>query len=153
MITPNQTVVETSALKCFAETPNKRNKLTMIAEPLEEGLAEDIERGEVSIDWDRKQLGEFFQSKYVGAGAGAGFGVGVGTTTTTTKLPATHSRPPPLYCHLYPGTTGTCSPRARCGRSGRTLTALTFWWMIRCRARSTKSSSRRYVREYSRVGY
>jgi len=59
-----ETVVETSALKCFAETPNKRNKLTMIAEPLEEGLAEDIERGEVSIDWDRKQLGEFFQSKY-----------------------------------------------------------------------------------------
>ena len=58
-----ETVVETSALKCFAETPNKRNKLTMIAEPLEEGLADDIERGEVSIDWDRKQLGEFFQSK------------------------------------------------------------------------------------------
>lgn len=30
-----ETVVETSQLKCFAETPNKRNKLTMIAEPLE----------------------------------------------------------------------------------------------------------------------
>ena len=30
-----ETVVETSSLKCFAETPNKRNKLTMIAEPLE----------------------------------------------------------------------------------------------------------------------
>ncbi len=26
-----ETVVETSSLKCFAETPNKRNKLTMIA--------------------------------------------------------------------------------------------------------------------------
>ncbi|KAL5007165.1 hypothetical protein ScPMuIL_015971 [Solemya velum] len=38
-----ETVVETSSLKCFAETPNKRNKLTMIAEPLEKGLAEDIE--------------------------------------------------------------------------------------------------------------
>lgn len=32
-----ETVVETSSLKCFAETPNKRNKLTMIAEPLEKG--------------------------------------------------------------------------------------------------------------------
>jgi 116 kDa U5 small nuclear ribonucleoprotein component len=30
-----ETVVETSSLKCFAETPNKKNKLTMIAEPLE----------------------------------------------------------------------------------------------------------------------
>jgi hypothetical protein len=26
-------------LQCFSETPNKRNKLTMIAEPLEDGLA------------------------------------------------------------------------------------------------------------------
>ena len=32
-----ETVVETSSLKCFAETPNKRNKLTMIVEPLEKG--------------------------------------------------------------------------------------------------------------------
>jgi len=43
-----ETVVETSSLKCFAETPNKRNKLTLIAEPLEKGLAEDIEKGEIS---------------------------------------------------------------------------------------------------------
>ncbi len=32
-----ETVVETSSLKCFAETPNKRNKLTMIVEPMEKG--------------------------------------------------------------------------------------------------------------------
>ncbi len=31
-----ETVVETSSLKCFAETPNKRNKVTMIAEPLDQ---------------------------------------------------------------------------------------------------------------------
>ncbi|KAL2610071.1 hypothetical protein R1flu_028644 [Riccia fluitans] len=59
-----ETVVETSSLKCFAETPNKKNKLTMIAEPLEKGLAEDIENGVVSIDWPRKRLGDFFQNKY-----------------------------------------------------------------------------------------
>jgi len=59
-----ETVAETSSLKCFAETPNKRNKLTMICEPLEQGLAEDIEKGEVKIGWDRRTLGEFFQSKY-----------------------------------------------------------------------------------------
>ena len=37
-----ETVVETSSLKCFAETPNQKNKLTMLAEPLDTGIAEDI---------------------------------------------------------------------------------------------------------------
>ncbi|XP_061432438.1 116 kDa U5 small nuclear ribonucleoprotein component [Lethenteron reissneri] len=59
-----ETVVETSSLKCFAETPNKKNKITMIAEPLEKGLAEDIENEVVQITWNRKKLGEFFQTKY-----------------------------------------------------------------------------------------
>ncbi|KAJ8442532.1 hypothetical protein Cgig2_026474 [Carnegiea gigantea] len=59
-----ETVVESSSMKCFAETPNKKNKITMIAEPLERGLAEDIENGVVSIDWPRKKLGDFFQTKY-----------------------------------------------------------------------------------------
>ena len=59
-----ETVVETSSLKCFAETPNKKNKMTMIAEPMEKGLAEDIENEVVSIQWNKKRLGEFFQTKY-----------------------------------------------------------------------------------------
>lgn len=59
-----ETVVESSSMKCFAETPNKKNKITMIAEPLERGLAEDIENGIVSVDWPRKKLGDFFQTKY-----------------------------------------------------------------------------------------
>ncbi|XP_035780282.1 116 kDa U5 small nuclear ribonucleoprotein component-like [Anopheles albimanus] len=59
-----ESVVETSSLKCFAETPNKKNKITMIAEPLEKGLAEDIENGTVSIGWNKKKLGEFFQVNY-----------------------------------------------------------------------------------------
>lgn len=59
-----ETVVESSSMKCFAETPNKKNKITMLAEPLEKGLAEDIENGVVSIDWPRKKLGDFFQTRY-----------------------------------------------------------------------------------------
>lgn len=43
---------------------NFRNKLTMIAEPLEKGLAEDIESEVVQISWPRKRLGEFFQTRY-----------------------------------------------------------------------------------------
>jgi U5 small nuclear ribonucleoprotein component len=50
-----ETVVETSSLKCFAETPNRRNKVTMIAEPLDKGLAEDIESGK--IRWEVQGLG------------------------------------------------------------------------------------------------
>lgn len=64
VVTFCETVVETSSLKCFAESPNKKNKLTMIAEPLEKGLAEDIETGKVHISWDKKRIGEFFQTKY-----------------------------------------------------------------------------------------
>lgn len=45
-----ETVVETSSLKCFAETPNKKNKLFMVAEPLEKGVGEDIEKGKVRTD-------------------------------------------------------------------------------------------------------
>jgi U5 small nuclear ribonucleoprotein component len=59
-----ETVVETSSIKCFSETPNKKNKLTMIAEPLEKGIAEDIENDVVSIGWNKKRIGEFFQTKY-----------------------------------------------------------------------------------------
>ncbi|KAM0750354.1 P-loop containing nucleoside triphosphate hydrolase protein [Meredithblackwellia eburnea MCA 4105] len=59
-----ETVVETSAIKCYADTPNKKNQLTMIAEPLEKGIAEDIETGKVNIRMPPKQLGGHFQNKY-----------------------------------------------------------------------------------------
>ncbi|GAU33771.1 hypothetical protein TSUD_393330 [Trifolium subterraneum] len=49
----------------YSEVEVKKNKITMIAEPLERGLAEDIEISVVSTDWNRKKLGEFFQTKYV----------------------------------------------------------------------------------------
>lgn len=38
--------------------------MTMIAEPLEKGLAEDIENNVVQTSWDKKRLGDFFQTKY-----------------------------------------------------------------------------------------
>lgn len=47
-------VVETSALKCFAESPNKRNKLFMVAEPLEKRIADDLEKGLISDKWDQR---------------------------------------------------------------------------------------------------
>lgn len=39
------------------QTTNKRNKLTFIAEPMDDGLAEDLEAGKVKLDWDKKKVG------------------------------------------------------------------------------------------------
>ncbi|XP_020109365.1 110 kDa U5 small nuclear ribonucleoprotein component CLO-like isoform X2 [Ananas comosus] len=64
VVTFCETVVDTSSMKCFAETPNKRNKITMVAEPLEKGLAEDIENGLVSIDSKQRDISDFFQKRY-----------------------------------------------------------------------------------------
>ncbi|TIA79617.1 hypothetical protein E3P96_03679 [Wallemia ichthyophaga] len=59
-----ETVVETSAIKCYADTPNKKNKITIIAEPLEKGIAEDIEKRRVGMWMTNKERGKFFQDKY-----------------------------------------------------------------------------------------
>jgi len=59
-----ETVVETSAIKCYALTPNKKNKITMVAEPLDPGIAEDIESGRVSIKWPVRTVGKFFVENY-----------------------------------------------------------------------------------------
>ncbi|KAI1271787.1 P-loop containing nucleoside triphosphate hydrolase protein [Xylaria sp. FL0933] len=59
-----ETVDEMSATKCYAETPNKRNKITMIAEPLDDGIAEDIERGRVNMRDGARKVGKFFQENY-----------------------------------------------------------------------------------------
>jgi U5 small nuclear ribonucleoprotein component len=59
-----ETVVETSAIKCYALTPNKKNKITMVAEPLDPGIAEDIESGKVSIKWPVRKVGKFFEENY-----------------------------------------------------------------------------------------
>lgn len=59
-----ETVVETSAIKCYAQTPNKKNKITMVAEPLDQGIAEDIESGKVSIKSPTRVTGKFFEENY-----------------------------------------------------------------------------------------
>lgn len=59
-----ETVVETSAIKCYAVTPNKKNKITVVAEPLDDGIAEDITRGKVSIRDPIRKVGKFFEENY-----------------------------------------------------------------------------------------
>lgn len=59
-----ETVVETSAIMCYSITPNKKNKITMIAEPLDDGIAEDIEAGRVRIKDPIRKVARFFEEKY-----------------------------------------------------------------------------------------
>ena len=59
-----ETVSEQSAIMCFAKTPNGRNKITMVAEPLDDGIAEDIESGAVKIKDGNRAVAKFFEEKY-----------------------------------------------------------------------------------------
>ncbi|PVV02545.1 hypothetical protein BB560_002997 [Smittium megazygosporum] len=59
-----ETVSETSAIKCFVDSPNKRNRLTMICEPLESMITTDLEAGNVSLKWPVKKLGHHFEENY-----------------------------------------------------------------------------------------
>ena len=59
-----ETVVETSAIMCYSITPNKKNKITMIAEPLDDGIAEDIESEKVSIRSPIRKVARFFEENY-----------------------------------------------------------------------------------------
>ncbi len=59
-----ETVDEMSATKCYAITPNKKNKITMVAEPLDDGIAEDIESGRVKMSDGARKVAKFFEEKY-----------------------------------------------------------------------------------------
>eukprot|EP00708_Paratrimastix_pyriformis_P002513 GAFH01001261.1.p2 GENE.GAFH01001261.1~~GAFH01001261.1.p2 ORF type:complete len:502 (-),score=221.28 GAFH01001261.1:265-1770(-) len=59
-----ETVVEKPTAKCFAETPNKRNRISITAEPLDKGLAADIEQGAISLAWERRRVQDYMQTKY-----------------------------------------------------------------------------------------
>ena len=59
-----ETVSETSAIMCYAKTANNKNKVTMISEPLDDGIAEDIEAGHVKIKEPVRKVGQFFEEKY-----------------------------------------------------------------------------------------
>jgi U5 small nuclear ribonucleoprotein component len=59
-----ETVVETSATKCYAITPNKKNKITMVAEQLEKGISTDIETGAVKIRDPIRKTAKYFEENH-----------------------------------------------------------------------------------------
>lgn len=46
--------------RCFAETPNQKNKIIMISEPLDASLAQDIEAGAIKLDVSEAQCSNYF---------------------------------------------------------------------------------------------
>ena len=60
----SETCVDTTDRKYFTRTPNKKNKITMLAEPLDPGIAEAIEQGKVKIKDPVRVVGKFFEENY-----------------------------------------------------------------------------------------
>ena len=49
---------------CLSKSPNKHNRLYMKARPFPDGLAEDIDKGEVSSRQELKQRARYLAEKY-----------------------------------------------------------------------------------------
>ncbi|KAM9789510.1 elongation factor 2b [Neosynchiropus ocellatus] len=64
VVSYRETVTEESAQMCLSKSPNKHNRLFMKARPLEKGLAEAIEKGDVSSRQEMKCRARYFVEKY-----------------------------------------------------------------------------------------
>ncbi|CAK64491.1 unnamed protein product (macronuclear) [Paramecium tetraurelia] len=66
-----ETVIETSSKTCYADTPNKKNRIKALATPLDKGLtpqdkglAERIENEEIDLSWPKNKLTDYFKSNF-----------------------------------------------------------------------------------------
>ena len=59
-----ETVSEESNVLCLSKSPNKHNRLYMKARPFPDGLAEDIDKGEVSARQELKARARYLAEKY-----------------------------------------------------------------------------------------
>jgi len=64
VVSYRETVSEESSMMCLSKSPNKHNRLFMKAVPMPDGLAEDIDDGEVSNKQDFKIRGRYLADKY-----------------------------------------------------------------------------------------
>ncbi|KAI7835168.1 P-loop containing nucleoside triphosphate hydrolase protein [Kickxella alabastrina] len=56
--------LETSAVRTFVDSPNRHNRLTLMAEPLDSAVARDIECGLVDARWPARQLGHYMEEAH-----------------------------------------------------------------------------------------
>merc|ERR1719186_1185556 len=64
VVSYRETVIELSDIMCLSKSPNKHNRLFMKAAPLPEGLAEDIEKGDVAPRQEAKERARFLSDKH-----------------------------------------------------------------------------------------
>jgi len=64
VVSYRETVSETSSMVCLSKSPNKHNRLFMTACPMPDGLAEDIDKGEVAPRQDFKIRGRYLADTY-----------------------------------------------------------------------------------------
>ncbi|XP_063309949.1 elongation factor 2-like isoform X1 [Pelobates fuscus] len=64
VVSYRETVSEESNQLCLAKSPNKHNRLYMKARPFQNGLAEDIDKGDVSSSQELKTRARYLAEKY-----------------------------------------------------------------------------------------
>merc|ERR1712218_468282 len=64
VVSYRETVSEESNQTCLSKSPNKHNRLFMKAVPMPDGLADDIDKGEVAPRQDLKIRGRYLADKY-----------------------------------------------------------------------------------------
>merc|ERR1719445_2167877 len=64
VVSYRETVSAESYMTCLSKSPNKHNRLFLIAKPMPDGLPEDIDKGEVSDKQDFKIRGRYLSDKY-----------------------------------------------------------------------------------------
>ena len=64
VVSYRETVSEESGVTCLSKSPNKHNRLYMKATPMQEGLPEDIDKGDVNPKDDFKARGRYLVEKY-----------------------------------------------------------------------------------------
>ena len=64
VVTYKETVTAESSIICMSKSANKHNRIYAKGAPLEEGLAEDIEKGTVNPKDDPKDRAKFLNEKY-----------------------------------------------------------------------------------------
>merc|ERR1719194_166277 len=64
VVSYRETVSEEASQMCLSKSPNKHNRLFMRAVPMPDGLAEDIDKGEVNPRDDFKIRGRYLADKY-----------------------------------------------------------------------------------------
>jgi len=64
VVSYKETVTEKSSVTCLAKSPNKHNRIYLVAEPIEEDLAKEIEEGPAGPKVDPKERSKLLREKF-----------------------------------------------------------------------------------------